>query len=307
LVSLSPLDPLDVNLGQALKGSMSAEQLQKVREYWGVDVPILEKYWCWLKDFLRGDMKVSLLYRRPVIDILKERLSSSIWLMGTAWIFSGVFGLALGVFSGFKRGKLIDKIIHKYALITTSIPAFWFALLLLVVFSVWLEIFPIGLSIPIGADATKVTISEKIYHAILPVVTLVLISSSNIILHTREKMIEVLNSDYILFARARGESNSNIIFRHSLRNILLPAITLQFASISEIFGGSILIETVFSYPGIGQATVKAGLGGDIPLLLAITIVTATIVFGGNLVANLLYEVVDPRIRMTKKKEQSYGK
>ena len=116
---------------------------------------------------------------------------------------------------------------------------------------------------------------------------------ANIALHTREKMIDVLESDYVLFARARGESEASIVLRHGLRNVALPAITLQFASVSEIIGGSVLVEQVFSYPGLGQA---AGLGSDLPLLLGITVVTAAIVFAGNLIADLLYGVVDPKIR-----------
>ena len=109
-------------------------------------------------------------------------------------------------------------------------------------------------------------------------------------------MVDVLESDYVLFARARGESGLSIVMRHGLRNVVLPAITLQFASVSEIIGGSVLVEQVFSYPGLGQAAVTAGLGSDLPLLLGITVITSAIVFGGNLIADLLYGAVDPRIR-----------
>lgn len=302
LVSLSPLDPIQMNLGQTIKGSMSPEQLKKIQDYWGVNTPLIERYLSWIKDFLRGDMNISLLYRRPVVQILQERLSNSLWLMGIAWFLSGFLGFFLGVLAGFKRNRVIDHIIHKYALVSASVPSFWFALLLLIIFSVWLDIFPIGMSVPIGVDFSNVTFSNRLHHAILPIITLIFINSSAIILHTREKMIEVLDSDYVLFATARGENTFSIIFRHCIRNILLPAITLQFVSISEIFGGSVLIETVFSYPGLGQATVKAGLGGDVPLLLAITVIISTVVFLGNFIANFLYGVVDPRIRIKKKKE-----
>lgn len=302
LVSLSPLDPIQMNLGQTIKGSMSPEQLKKIQDYWGVNTPLIERYLSWIKDFLRGDMNISLLYRIPVVQILQERLSNSLWLMGIAWFLSGFLGFFLGVLAGFKRNKVIDHIIHKYALVSASVPSFWFALLLLIVFSVWLDIFPIGMSVPIGVDFSNVTFSDRLHHAILPIITLIFINSSAIILHTREKMIEVLDSDYVLFATARGENTFSIIFRHCIRNILLPAITLQFVSISEIFGGSVLIETVFSYPGLGQATVKAGLGGDVPLLLAITVIISTVVFLGNFIANFLYGVVDPRIGIKKKKE-----
>ena len=190
----------------------------------------------------------------------------------------------------------MDKIISGYALVTASTPAFWLALVLLMIFAVWLKVLPIGLSVPIGVEAAGVTVSDRIAHGVLPALTLSITGLSNIILHTREKMAEAMESDYVLFAKARGESGRQIILRHGLRNIVLPAMTLQFASISEIFGGSVLVEQVFSYPGIGQAAVTAGLGGDIPLLLGITVISAAIVFAGNFTANVLYGVVDPRIR-----------
>lgn len=150
--------------------------------------------------------------------------------------------------------------------------------MLLVVFAVWLKLLPIGLSVPIGVEASAVTMKDRLIHGILPGAALAITGISNIALHTREKLAEVMESDYVLFARARGESEWSIIRRHGIRNILLPAMTLQFASVSEIFGGSVLVEQVFSYPGLGQAAVTAGLGGDVPLLMGITIISAAIVF-----------------------------
>lgn len=296
LVSVSPLDPLKTNVGQTALGSMSQEQIEKLEEYWGMNTPPLERFTSWAKDFFRGDMGTSLLYRQPVTHVIAVKLTDSLWLMMTAWLISGVAGVFLGVAAGANRGKAVDKLISGYALVTASTPAFWLALVLLMVFAVWLKLFPIGLSVPIGMEASGVTLADKITHAILPAVTLSITGLSNIILHTREKMAEVMDSDYVLFAVARGESAGQIIMRHGLRNIILPAVTLQFASISEIFGGSVLVEQVFSYPGIGQAAVTAGLGGDIPLLLGITVISAAIVFAGNFIANVLYGVVDPRIR-----------
>ena len=208
--------------------------------------------------------------------------------MGTAWLISGAAGLLLGVAAGANRGKTVDKVITGYALVTASTPAFWLALVLLMIFAVWLKVLPIGFSVPIGVEAAGVTVSDRIAHGILPALTLSITGLSNIILHTREKMAEAMESDYV--------SGGQIILRHGLRNIILPAMTLQFASISEIFGGSVLVEQVFSYPGIGQAAVTAGLGGDVPLLLGITVISAAIVFAGNFTANVLYGVVDPRIR-----------
>ena len=215
----------------------------------------------------------------------------------TAWVLSGVLGLALGLVAGAFRGRWPDKLIRGYCLVISSTPAFWLALLLLLVFSVWLGWLPIGLSVPIGVEESAVTWLDRLRHAILPALTLSVTGVANIALHTREKLVDVLSSDYVLLAaRARGESRRSLVLRHGLRNVALPALTLQFGSISEIIGGSVLVEQVFSYPGLGQAAVTAGLGSDLPLLLGITVITSALVFGGNLAADLLYGLVDPRIR-----------
>ena len=207
-----------------------------------------------------------------------------------------MLGFGLGVLAGACRGRLPDRLIRGYCLVISSTPAFWLAILLLLIFSVWLGWLPVGLSAPIGVDTSAVTWLDRLRHAVLPALTLSITGVANIALHTREKMIDVLSSDYVLFARARGEGAAAIVWRHGLRNVALPALTLQFASVSEIIGGSVLVEQVFSYPGLGQAAVTAGLGGDLPLLLGVTVITAALVFAGNLVADLLYGAIDPRIR-----------
>ena len=296
LVSASPIDPLQANVGQAALGSMSEEQKEKLRSYWGVDEPPVQRYLNWLNAFIKGDGGISLLYRQPVTKVIAVKLGNSLFLMGLAWVVSGLVGFLLGVLAGVFQGRLPDKIIIGYSLVIASTPSFWLALLLLIIFGVWMKILPIGLSVPIGVEASGVSFLDRVRHAILPAVTLSITGISNITLHTREKMIDIMESDYILFAKARGEKTGSIIFHHGIRNVLLPAMTLQFASVSEIIGGSVLVEQVFSYPGLGQAAVAAGTGSDVPLLMGITLITAAIVFLGNFLANVLYGVVDPRIR-----------
>ena len=295
LVSMSPLDPLSANVGQTAMGSMSQEQIEKLQTYWGVGAPPAKRFLSWAGDFFRGDMGVSLLYRQPVARVIRVKLMNSLWLMAAAWVISGAVGFGLGILAGVKKGSAADRVISAYALVTASTPSFWLALVFLMIFAVWLGWFPVGLSVPIGMEAAGVTLADRIWHGFLPALTLSVTGISNIALHTREKMIQVMESDYVLFARARGESTGRIVWQHGVRNILLPALTLQFGSVSEIFGGSILVEQVFSYPGLGQAAVTAGLGSDVPLLLAITVISAAIVFVGNLAADLLYQVVDPRL------------
>lgn len=298
LMKASPVDPVQANVGQNALGSMSQEQIEKIEEYWGVGESPVKQYFSWLKDFVSGDMGTSLLYRRPVSQVLGEKLQNSLMLMVMAWAISGVLGFALGALAGMKKGTFIDKGIKGYCLLISSTPTFWLALLVLMIFGVWLKIFPVGLSVPIGMTSSEISFADRLYHAFLPALTLSITGVSNIALHTREKMIEISESNYMMFARARGEKGWQLFKNHGFRNILLPAITIHFASISEIFGGSILIEQVFSYPGMGQAAVTAGLGSDMPLLMAITVISSLIVFGGNAVANILYGIVDPRIRRT---------
>lgn len=298
LMKASPVDPVQANVGQNALGSMSQEQIEKIEEYWGVGESPVKQYFSWLKDFVSGDMGTSLLYRRPVSQVLGEKLQNSLMLMVIAWVISGVLGFALGALAGMKKGTFIDKGIKGYCLLISSTPTFWLALLVLMIFGVWLKIFPVGLSVPIGMTSSEISFADRLYHAFLPALTLSITGVSNIALHTREKMIEISESNYMMFARARGEKGWKLFKNHGFRNILLPAITIHFASISEIFGGSVLIEQVFSYPGMGQAAVTAGLGSDMPLLMAITVISSLIVFGGNAVANILYGIVDPRIRRT---------
>lgn len=296
LVSLSPIDPLKSNVGQAALGSMSREQVEKLKEYWGVGVPAGQRFLSWIAGAVRGDFGMSLLYHRPVLQVVGEKMMNSLWLMVSAWLFSGLLGAALGILAGVKRGKWQDRAVTVYSMVIAGTPAFWLALLLLLLFAVRFPVFPIGFSVPIGVEASQVTILDRFSHAVLPAAALGLTGVSNIAMQTRAKMIEVMESDYILYARASGEKELSLVLRHGLRNVLLPVITLQFASISEIFGGSVLVEQVFSYPGLGQAAVTAGLGSDVPLLLGITVISAAVVFLGNFTADLLYTYVDPRMR-----------
>lgn len=294
LVSVSPLDPVQAYVGAGV--AISPEQRENIGEFWGLNDSPPKQFINWGKAILKGDFGTSLIYREPVISVIGERLKSSVALMGVAWFLSGIIGFSLGVIMGVWKDKLPDKIIKTICLVLSSTPTFWIGLLFLMIFAIQLGWFPVGLRVPAGMLAAEVTIMDRIYHMILPAITLSLTSFATVALHTREKIITVLSSDYVLFARARGEKEINIIKNHGIRNIIVPAITLQFASFSELFGGSILVEQVFSYPGLGQAAVQAGLRSDIPLLLGVTIFSALFVFIGNSIANIIYNIVDPKMR-----------
>ena len=299
LVCMSPIDPVQqyiLSLGTAV----SPEQRAEIEAYWGVNEPPVERYFNWLGELLRGDMGQSALYRRPVKDIIAERFVNSLALMMCAWLLSGVIGFGLGCLMGMYQDRWPDKLLKKICYLLSSVPTFWLGLVFLLVFAVWLKWFPIGFSSPIGVLSEDVTLAQRLYHLALPAFTLSLMSFANIALHTRQKLIDVLNSEFVLFARARGEGHWTILRRHGLRNILLPAITLQFASFAELFGGSVMAENVFSYPGLGSAVAAAGLNSDVPLLLGVTLFSALFVCVGNMIANLLYGVIDPQIREVRK-------
>lgn len=295
LVSRSPIDPTQAYIGADMM-RVSPEQRAQIAEYWGLDKPPAERFIQWGSALLSGDMGTSMIYREPVADVIRERFLSSLALMLTAWILSGLIGFIAGAVAGMKQNTWIDRLIKWYCYTLASTPAFWLGLVLVIVFSVWLGWFPVSLGVPAGVLAENVTLGDRIYHMILPALTLSVIGISNIALHTRQKLIDVLSSDYMLFARARGERGFGLFWRHGLRNIAIPAITLQFTAFSELFGGAVLAEQVFSYPGLGQATVEAGLRGDVPLLLGVVLFSAVFVFAGNAIADLIYRFVDPRMK-----------
>lgn len=295
LVSLSPIDPVQSYIGADMI-RVSEEQRQQIAENWGLDQPPVTRFLKWGSNLIQGDFGTSSIYRAPVLQVIGERFIASAFLMGAAWVLSGVLGFILGILAGMNQGTLLDRGIKLYCLIMASTPTFWLGLLILMVFSVGLGWFPIGLGVPAGVLQGDVTLWDRIYHLILPALTLSVIGVANIALHTRQKLLDVLSSDYVIFARARGEEGFALVWRHGIRNIALPAISLQFASFSELFGGAVLAEQVFSYPGLGQATVQAGLRGDVPLLLGLVIISTAFVFAGNFIADIIYSIIDPRIK-----------
>lgn len=295
LMKNSPIDPIQAYIGADML-NVGPEQREKIAEYWGLNEPVLTQFVNWASALLHGDLGTSMIYRRPVSEIIGERFMSSLALMIVAWSLSGVMGFVLGIVAAMKKGTWIDSLIQWYCYTLASTPTFWMGLLVLIIFAVWLGWLPVGLGVPAGVLAEDVVLLDRVKHLVLPALTLSILGVANVALHTRQKLIEVLSSDYVLFARARGEKGFSLFWRHGLRNIVLPAITLQFAAFSELFGGAILAEQVFSYPGLGQATVEAGLKGDVPLLLGIVLFSTIFVFAGNLIADLIYYIVDPRTK-----------
>ena len=298
LLDLSPIDPVSTYL----KGAAVSEAQRAILEgYFGTNVPLPTKIFHWLLDLVQGNLGISLIYRAPVLDVIIDKFTASIVLMALSWLLSGIIGFALGVVAGKNKGSLIDKAVKVYCYAIQSAPSFWVGMLILMVFAVYLKWFPIGFGVPIGVSSTDATFAEWASRLVLPTLTLSLVGLAPIAMYTRNELIQVLSSDYVLFAKSRGEKGWDLVKNHGIRNILLPAITLQFLSFSELFGGAVLVEQVFSYPGIGQTAVAAGLQSDVPLFLGIVLFSAVFVFVGNLLADISYYLIDPRI-----KESEFG-
>lgn len=295
LLDLSPIDPI-ASFSRARSVGLSPEDKQELIKVWGLDQPLIARYFSWLVNLVRGDLGISNIYGRKVIDIIGEGFSRSILLMAIAWIFQGIIGIWLGIVAGANQGKIKDKIIKAYAIVFASTPSFWVGILLIIVFSLKLKLFPSSMGSPVGVLSEDITLTDSLKHLVLPALTLVLVGVSNLILHTRSKVIDILNSDYVLYAKARGMKKGEILNKFAFKNLILPGISLLFTSFSELFSGTILVENVFNYPGIGGLTVEAGLRGDAPLLLGLVLFSTIFVYMGNRICDLLYLVIDPRLR-----------
>lgn len=295
LLDLSPIDPI-ASFARSRSVGLSPEDKQELIKVWGLDQPLIARYFSWLVNLVRGDLGISNIYGRKVIDIIGEGFSRSILLMAIAWIFQGIIGIWLGIVAGANQGKIKDKIIKAYAIVFASTPSFWVGILLIIVFSLKLKLFPSSMGSPVGVLMEDITLADSLKHLVLPALTLVLVGVSNLILHTRSKVIDILNSDYVLYAKARGMKKSEILNKFAFKNLILPGLSLLFTSFSELFSGTVLVENVFNYPGIGGLTVEAGLRGDAPLLLGLVLFSTIFVYVGNRICDLLYLVIDPRLR-----------
>ncbi|HGI1214045.1 TPA: ABC transporter permease [Streptococcus pyogenes] len=294
LLKQSPVDPVMASVNYDT--SLTPAQYKAIAHHYGLDKPALVQYFIWLKNVIQGHLGTSLVYRQPVSDIIRSRAGASFILMGLSWILSGLIGFILGTLSAFHQGKLLDRIVRWFSYLQISVPTFWIGLIFLLIFSVQLGWFPIGISSPIGTLSQDITLADRIKHLMLPVFTLSILGIANVTLHTRTKMMSVLSSEYVLFARARGETQWQIFKHHCLRNAIVPAITLHFSYFGELFGGSVLAEQVFSYPGLGSTLTEAGLKSDTPLLLAIVMIGTLFVFTGNLIADILNSIINPQLR-----------
>jgi peptide/nickel transport system permease protein len=296
MMELSPVDPVDAYVG-ADAARLSPEQRILIAERWGLDDPPPVRFARWAGQVAQGNLGTSMIFDVPVTQVIASRFAASLHLLALAWLLSGLLGFGLGMLAAATRGSLLDRGIRWFAYTLASAPTFWVGLLLLTVVAVGLGWAPFCCATPVGTDPATATLGERLHHLVLPALTLSIVGIPPITLHTRAAAVEVLGSDVAAFARAQGETCAGIIRHRVLRNAVVPALLLQFASLSELLGGSILAEQVFSYPGLGQATVAAGVRGDVPLLLGIALFAALFVYVGNLVGDVVQGLVDPRVSL----------
>ena len=228
LMMASPVDPVDAYLGPQM-AQVSPEQRALIAERWGFDAPPAVQFGHWLRQLVSGDLGWSHVYNQPVSEVIGQRFQRSIMLLGSAWLLAALLGFSLGVVAGAKEGSTLDNIISTYAYITASTPAFWLAILAVLLFSVTLGWTPTCCAGPTGTLSQDVTLATRLHHLILPIATLALLGIANVTLHTRARMLELMRSEVATHAFAQGASRIDVAWRHGLRHASLPAMTLAFA------------------------------------------------------------------------------
>ncbi len=288
LISLAPGDTAQVLAGQA---GADAEYLELIRARYRLDRPLLVQIGSYLKQAGQGDLGYSLIQGRPVRDAILDRLPASLLLAGTALALAAVLGLTLGVLSGSRRGSAVDAAASVVALIGYSLPVFWLGQLLVALFAVRLGWLPAGgmrsAEDPGGA-------LDVLHHLILPAGTLSLLLVALIVRITRTSMIDALGQEYVTLARGKGLSERRVVLRHALPNALRPVVTVLTGYLGLVLTGAVLVETVFVWPGLGRLLYDAVLARDTPMLAGLLLLSATFVVLANILADVLYRVLDPR-------------
>lgn len=294
LIHLAPGDPATVMAGES--GAGDALFLEQLRKQFGLDQPLYVQLWLYLKGVLTLDMGMSYRNNLPVAELILDRLPATLLLSLSAFVFSLVLGVTLGALAAARRGKLADSLIMSGALLFYATPLFWVSLMAMLVFSIQLDwLPPFGME-SIGAGFTGPARAWDIaQHMVLPVVTLGLFFTAIYTRLTRASMLEVASLDFVKTARAKGVPPGQIQRRHILRNALLPVFTFAGIQTGQILGGAVLTETVFAWPGIGRLMFDALLQRDYPVLLGAFLVTSVLVVLVNLLTDVLYRFVDPRI------------
>lgn len=274
--------------------TLTRAQIRQMEENLGLNRPLHEQYVDWLSRVVRGDLGRSLNHSKPVSSLIAQRLPNTLLLGVTALLLSLLIGVPLGVISAVKRNSWVDYLGTFITLLTLSVPAFWLGIVFIIVFAVELQWLPSGGMRTIGEES----LWDLAKHLILPAIVASGFTMANLARYTRASVLEVLAQDYVRTARGKGLSETRVLVRHVLRNALIPIVTVLGLSLPQMVAGAAITETVFAWPGMGWLGVEAAANSDYPLILGITLVVAATVIFANLLTDITYVFVDPRIRLT---------
>lgn len=293
------VENMAMQLAQAPGAKPFQEWLDQLNASYGMDKGVVPGYFVWLSDAIRGDFGDSWKFTVPVIQKFSEVIWLSFVMGGIAFLLELIIAIPLGVIASTRQYSRTDYFITAGALVGISLPTFFFATLLKLLFSVhlgWFDLY--GL---VGRNYAQLDtlgkFLDKAHHLVLPIATLVIVSVGSLMRYTRTNMLEVLNSDYIRTARAKGLSERKVIYHHAFRNTLIPLVTIVGGSLPGLFSGALITETLFSIPGIGWTSYQAMIAGDIPFSMFYMTFIAVLTLAGNLISDILYAVVDPRVRI----------
>jgi peptide/nickel transport system permease protein len=291
---------------QLAQGTITRDQLQAMKELYHLGdstfLGILGGYWDWLTDVFQGDLGISLKYGKPVAEVIVQNMGISFGISLVAMILEYLIAIPLGIKAACNQYGKIDYTVTVLTMMGISLPTFFLAALLIQVFAVNLGWFPVsGLaSANLSVDASSWTrFWDVAWHLFLPMLTLVILSIGGLMRHTRTNMLEVLNADYIRTARAKGLSERSVIYKHAFKNTMIPIVTMTAGIIPSLFGGAMITETVFGIPGIGKLAYDAMKVGDVPFIMGYNMFLAVLTVLGTLLSDLMYVLVDPRVKLTK--------
>jgi len=289
LIGLMPGDPIDLMI--SANPNLTPADAARLKALYGLDLPLYERYWNWLAAAVGGDFGYSRLFSRPVLDVLPAYLGRTAILMGTSFVLSVAIAIPTGIWAATRPYSRADYVINLLSFAGISVPPFWLALLLIMLFAVGLGWLPAGGMQTVGLDS----LADKARHLALPVLALTLLSVAGVTRYVRAEMIGVLRQDYVRTARAKGVPESSVVWRHALRNALIPVVTVLALDFGALFSGALITETVFAYPGMGKLIYDAILGNDFNLALVGLLFATLLTLLGNLLADLAYAKLDPRI------------
>ncbi|MET9444303.1 ABC transporter permease [Streptomyces sp. NPDC006610] len=295
IAAASPFDPVKAYAGTAALGA-DQETLDRLRANLGVDEPFAVRWWEWLTSAVTGDLGQSGVMRQPVAQVIGERLVWSTLLCAVAFAAAVLVGTLLGVLAARRPGSWLDRAVTSLAYTLEAAPVFWTALLAVWLFALQLDVLPAGGLTDTASE--RVTAGQVAHHLVLPAGVLALSQLPWFTLYVRQGVGDALAEDPVRGARARGLSERTVLLGHALRSGLLPVLTLIGSRVPELITGALLVESVFSWPGIAAATVEAATAVDFPLLAALTALATVAVLAGNLLADLLYGLIDPRVKLS---------